>query len=65
MSMSEDDKQWIREQLERTEIHLLTEFHRWASPVEARKRSHSAAIRALDVELESVVDRVKKLEEKL
>jgi hypothetical protein len=34
MSLTEDDKQWITAQLERVETALLTEFHKWASPVE-------------------------------
>jgi hypothetical protein len=36
------------------ETALLTEFLKWASPVELRQRSHSAAVRAFDVELETV-----------
>ena len=48
--------------LERVETALLTEFHKWASPNEARLRSHTAAIRALDMELEALSDRVTKLE---
>ena len=63
MSLTEEDKAWIREQLERVETNLLTEFHKWAAPVELRQRSHSAAIRAVDVEMESLVDRIKKLED--
>ena len=62
MSLTDEDKGWLREQLERVETTLLTEFHKWASPVEARQRSHSAAVRALDLEMESLSDRVKKLE---
>jgi len=66
MSLTDDDKQWIQshlsEQLEGIETRILTEFHKWASPFEARQRSHSAAIRALDMEQESLNDRVKKLE---
>jgi len=61
--LSDDDKQWIGEQLERVETRLLTEFHKWASPVEFRVHSHSAALRAMDVEMESLAERVKKLEE--
>ena len=60
--LDDDDKRWISEQLEQTETRLLTEFHKWASPVELRVRSHSAALRAMDVEMESLQDRVKKLE---
>ena len=64
MSLTDEDKQWIKEQLEKVETSLLTEFHKWASPVEMRQRSHSAALRALDVEVESIADRVAKLEQK-
>jgi hypothetical protein len=59
MSLTEDDKKWLMElmetfaakfatkqDLERVETRLLTEFHKWASPVELRQRSHSAAMRA-------------------
>lgn len=62
VSLSEEDKTWIREQLEPVETTLLTEFHKWASPMKLRQRSHSAALRAFDAELESLADRVKKLE---
>ena len=64
MSLTDEDKQWISAQLERVETALLTEFHKWASPVEMRVRSHAAALRAIDVEVEAVADRVKKLEGK-
>jgi hypothetical protein len=62
MSLTDDDKQWINEQLERVETTLLTELHKWASPVEARQRTHAAALRAVDLEMEALSDRVKKLE---
>jgi hypothetical protein len=62
MSLTDEDKQWITEQLERVETALLTEFHKWSSPLEMRVRSHSAALRAIDVEVEAIADRVKKLE---
>ena len=62
MSLTEDDKQWIAQQLERVETALLTEFHKWASPLEMRVRSHSATLRALDLEVEALSDRVDKLE---
>ena len=58
MSLTDADRQWISAQLERVETALLTEFHKWPSPVEMRVRSHSAALRAIDLELESVSDRV-------
>jgi hypothetical protein len=63
MALTDDDKQWISVQLERVETRLLTAFHTWASPVEMRQRSHSAAIRALDAEMEALQDRVKNLEQ--
>ena len=50
------------ERLEKVETTLLTEFHKWASPVETRQRSHAAALRAMDEEVESLADRLKKLE---
>ncbi len=53
----------MSERLEQVETRLLTEFHKWASPVELRQRSHAAAIRALDVETEALSDRLKRLEE--
>jgi len=56
--LSDEDKQWIREQLEKVETTLLTEFHKWASPVELRQRSHAAVLRALDAEVESLSDRL-------
>jgi hypothetical protein len=60
--LTDEDKQWIRGQLEKIETTLLTEFHKWASPVELRQKSHAAALRALDVEVESMADRLKNLE---
>ena len=50
----------LLERLERVETKLLTEFHKWASPLEMRARSHSAVLRAIEVE--AVFDRVTKLE---
>lgn len=51
--LTDEDKQWIREQLEKVETTLLTEFHKWASPLELRHWSHTAALRALDTEMEA------------
>jgi succinylglutamate desuccinylase len=64
MSLTDDDKTWIVDQLRTVETSLLTEFHKWPSPAEARTRSHTAAIRAIDLEAEVLSDRVKKLEDK-
>ena len=54
--LSDDDKAWINDRLELVETKLLTEFHKWASPQEARLRTHSAALRAVDLELEALSD---------
>jgi hypothetical protein len=58
----DEDRRWISERLEKVETTLLTEFHKWASPVELCSRSHAAALRALDAEVESLADRLKNLE---
>ena len=62
MALTDKDKHWIDERLDRVETKLLTAFHSWASPNESRQRSHSAALRAMDVLVESLEDRVKKIE---
>jgi hypothetical protein len=49
--LTEEDKQWISQRLEKVETTLLTEFHNWASPVELRQKSPAAALRALDREV--------------
>jgi hypothetical protein len=48
--------------LERVETALLTEFHKWASPADARAKSHTATLRAIDLEMEILTERVQKLE---
>jgi hypothetical protein len=60
--LTDEDKRWISELLEKVETTLLTEFHKWASPLELRQKSHAAALRALDAEVESLSDRLKNLE---
>jgi hypothetical protein len=62
MSLTDDDKNWITDQLRTVETSLLTEFHKWASPSEARQRTHTAALRAIDLEMEALSERVAKLE---
>ena len=52
----------LNARIEQVETSLLTAFHKWASPVEMRVRSHAAAIRALDAEQEFQADRLSKLE---
>jgi len=48
--------------IEKTETTLLTEFHKGASPVELRQRSHLTTMRAFDAELEAVSERLTRLE---
>jgi hypothetical protein len=71
--LTQEDRQWIAAEIaaseervtarmEKIETALLTEFHKWASPVEMRQRTHAAALRAIDTEMEAPNDRVKKLE---
>jgi len=64
MSPTDQDKNWIAEQLRTVETSLLTEFHKWAWPAEARQRTRAAALRAIDLEMESLTERVDKLEGK-
>ena len=45
------------------ETNLLTAFHQWASPTEARLRTHTATLRAIDLEMEALSDRIGKLED--
>jgi hypothetical protein len=52
----------IDAKVEHVETSLLTEFHKWAAPTDARLRTHSAALRAIDLEMEALSDRVQKLE---
>lgn len=60
----EEQTRLFQQALERVETTLLTEFHKWASPQEMRQRTHAAAIRALDAEVESLSDRLKNLEQR-
>ncbi len=52
-----DAEDRIFTRIENTETALLTEFHKWASPVEMRQRTHAAALRAVDAEMEALSDR--------
>jgi hypothetical protein len=60
--LTDDDKQWMQTQfannrewllaqLEHLETRLLTEFHKSASPVELRRRTHAAVLRVIDLEV--------------
>jgi hypothetical protein len=59
-----EDRNRIMEEIRTVETSLLTEFHKWASPSEARQRTHAAALRAIDLEMEALSERVSKLEGK-
>ena len=62
IEMEQRLKGYVNERCEQVETKLLTEFHKWASPAEARNRTISAALRAIDLEMEANADRAKKLE---
>jgi len=77
MSLTDDDKMWMGEQfatkqdlerfatkqdLERLETNLLTAFNS-LPPFEARQRIHAATLRAHDLELEVLSNRIRKLED--
>jgi hypothetical protein len=47
MALTDEDKQWISQQLQRVETSLLTEFHKWTAPMQMRQRSHSGRIEGL------------------
>lgn len=50
------------ERIRDTETTLLTEFHKWASPIDTRVRGLSSMLRAVDADLEYFQERLKKLE---
>jgi hypothetical protein len=52
----------MADRIEATQTGLRTEFHKLASPMEARQRTHSAVMRAIDLELEALGERGDKLE---
>ena len=62
IGMEERLKEYVNERCEQVETKLSTEFHKWASPADARHRTISAALRAIDLEMESNKDLAKKLE---
>jgi hypothetical protein len=63
MALTDEDKEWIAERLERTVVRLLSAFYQWASPIESRTRRHREAIHDLEVELDALARRVNALEE--
>ena len=68
MSLTAEDKQWVTEllvgRLEKLETRLLTEFHKFAEANDLRVRSHGQAIHALELEMNVLENRVRKIEER-
>jgi hypothetical protein len=62
IEMEQRLKAYVNERCEQVETKLLTEFHKGASPAEARHRTICAALRAIDLEREANDDLAKKLE---
>ena len=62
IEMEERLKSYVNERCEQVETKLLTEFHKVASPAEARHRTISAALRAIDLQMAANAERAKKLE---
>jgi|HubBroStandDraft_1064217.scaffolds.fasta_scaffold673141_2 hypothetical protein len=69
MSFTDEDKDWIRTELatlrdsmSASKPHSSRSSTKWSSPLEMRVKSHALAIRALDLELEALTERVTKLE---
>ena len=56
--MDTELQQYLASMEERLMAHIEATFQRWAVPVETRARAHSAAIRAIEVEMEALTDRV-------
>jgi uncharacterized protein (DUF305 family) len=52
----------LNERIERMETRLLTEFHKWASPAEARMRTQRAYMHEFDMRVDQLADRIEKLE---
>jgi hypothetical protein len=57
--LTEEDKQWIRERLEKVETTMLADFHKWASPV---RRAMPQRFVRWTPRVEYLSDRLKNLE---
>jgi hypothetical protein len=73
MSLTDEDKQWIAEQLkqmearideraEKLETKLLTAFHGWARSMEIRTRVTSSQVSGMDERLALAEERISELE---
>jgi uncharacterized protein YukE len=78
MQFTDEDKIWLStllttligqseartaQAIQDSETRLLTAFHEWASPMGQRMRTHREALRALDLQIEEIASRVKRLED--
>jgi hypothetical protein len=52
----------IDSKIEKVETALISEFWKWASPVEARARGSRDTLHALELEVDSLKERMRKLE---
>ena len=62
MSLSDEDKKWIRAQHQQMKADLLTELRKGPSPAELRQRTRAAVNRVLDLESELPYHRFRKPE---
>jgi hypothetical protein len=62
VEMEERTVAYVNERSEQVETKLLTEFHKRASPTEARNRAISTALRVIDLEMEALGERARTLE---
>lgn len=64
MSLTDEDKRWIGEQLERVETRLLSAFHGWARTMEIRVRTTSSSVAGFEERLALAEERIGELERK-
>jgi hypothetical protein len=67
MSLTSEDKAWIKGEIEKVaakigcvEASLLTEAQKWVDLPEMRRRTHAAALRAIDADFELLSDRARR-----
>lgn len=63
-SQQDLDRLATKDGIEKVETTLLTEFHKWASPIENRVRSYASLLHAHELDVEWLKERVKKLEDR-
>ena len=62
MSLTQEDKDWIQEQLHDTETRLLRGFEGWVSQITQESRSHSVRQREYEERLDLINARINELE---